>query len=699
MSSHESVGQAPNPPQADSRFRLALAGLVLCVAACGAGGNGEEGAQSHEAGIEASALEQPSPTDPLLEDLQIRTGLTRSLRRSSGLGVEEAREQLSALDPEDREQVADLARIITGQETVNIIEGAENPYDAITLEDARNQASALSDEFFRTAATTAIDNAQASQIVRDLEYEDDAAKFTEGREALLALPPSPQRDLSLRLVDIHEARRIFSQARFGYNYPREQALSEAANISDPALRERLTAGIEAGIAYRTTYDSDLASTLLEIDTNLLRTLNDLNAQRRESENSTTNPKVAIEDFVRSELQASDQRVTEMIKQQNQLPELEAVIALEALSNPQELFDLTDVQGTKLIRDAYELLDNPEAEPLEQFAEIYVENGELVLKVQEDTNLTETGVQQLRDLLDRLKPLLAAGFGNGDISSIHFVASADYNPYYLPSTREIYMILPTDDSTSLDQLHSGLIHEAVHALTRSAFAAGAEVAPDELANLAAACNSLRNSALDSVSLSFQPEDLSAVRDLARPEHQAIFDVLIQLDESYTLPSILQETSMTQYAGMYFNNCYGFNLADLIMYAAGQAGNSELEWEDLSYLTDNEAFSNLAQKWYDAMHFYAIYNDLNESAFVDTDYLFSDYLGHSQDNASEMVASVANAAVSFTPEFIEMTSGMTPRDKMATIQSLQISFDLIMNRHPSLVPYLTQLEADILTGINH
>jgi hypothetical protein len=260
-----------------------------------------------------------------------------------------------------------------------------------------------------------------------------------------------------------------------------------------------------------------------------------------------------------------------------------------------------------------------------------------------------------------------------------------------------MMLPKDNTTSMDQLRSALVHETVHALTRSAFSGNVPLNPEESQMVRDACTAVRGSAYNAAEsdLKYMHADvLPGLRAAVKPEHQPIIDALAQGIETGNLDSLLAGRYGESDQGI-VNDCLPTSGIG-VLYDIAQTAGLEVQYSDLTYLQEEDAYQTFAVSLYEAEKLYAVYDKLNESSFVITESTTKGYMGHSEDDAAELVASVADAAISYTEKFGEAIKRMDDADSAAALKALHMSLALIANRHPELQAYLQDVEARVIAA---
>ncbi len=196
----------------------------------------------------------------------------------------------------------------------------------------------------------------------------------------------------------------------------------------------------------------------------------------------------------------------------------------------------------------------------------------------------------------------------------------------------------------------------------------------------------------------PSALSELETLAKPEHKKLFETLRMAVEAGSMPDAVGSLWEGGYGDVMLNDCFeavDFDsmLSDVSIKSGGFISPSELE-----YLYDSDAYNQLAADWAQAARAYTIYSKFNEAHYITTDSEYKEYLGHTEDSFSELVASVVDVAISYPDQFADTIKDMDDDEKAAAIEALGLSIDLVVKRHPELLGYFSGLEARILTRIH-
>lgn len=363
-----------------------------------------------------------------------------------------------------------------------------------------------------------------------------------------------------------------------------------------------------------------------------------------------------------------------------------------LSDRGALIDLTGIQGSKEYYNFDTTLDGKEKIP-GQFGEVYSAEGGVQLRLFEDSNISPDARNQFERLIRDVEPLLNAAFANGDLVAVRLALGESFDPYYLPTLREVHMVLSADGTLSEDQFRSILVHETVHALVSSAFRTEQTVTDQEALWVKNACSVLGAEAYAQYAegLQLEGESLGNLIESSSGETKRAFELLQDAVVQKQLGEIVEQ-SLLMYADQKdldstacAENTFG-DVMVLLMQADGieDAATKYKAFSQVLFETDD--FKALLNVWIESIHKYSLFKKLNESSFVETDSSMKEYLGHSRDNANEMIATVTNVSLSYPEELKQLMSSLDQLEQMAVLRGIGAGYLVIANRHPSLQEYL-------------
>ncbi|HUQ85825.1 MAG TPA: hypothetical protein VM077_05870, partial [Candidatus Limnocylindrales bacterium] len=480
-----------------------------------------------------------------------------------------------------------------------------------------------------------------------------------------------------------------------------QARNQVENIQDSQLKAIVENALRIREAAGAAVDdptSELSVFVYDLRTEFSYGAND---ERRKFSDKSTQLYHTSQDYKKTAenlLGTSRQEITRLIKGHNNIPsDVNNPISLGTSPDRFATVDLSTVRGVKKIEN-FDAIQNSKENPmkLEQFAEFFVADKALQLQFEPNNGLGPQAIQQITGLMNELGPLFYASFASGDLLMVRFIADPFQGSGYLPSTREIQIILPKDRLTTIDALRSVLVHENVHALTRSTLGMDSDITPQEITDLQAGCTAIRTQSLNTAETRFQamPEFLTDLRSQTKLEDRPVIDLFMQQIQDGSLDQFLRNRFGKE-SDEFRNDCLSLNLEALLKEFSNKTG---INPDQLEYLKGTNAYKKADEEWSNTERIYAIYSRLNEAAYIQSNDENKKYKGHTEDNVKELVASTTNDAISFTDQFVQVLKAMTPDEKDAAIQAMQVSFDLITNRHESLKDYLTTLEANILQWVN-
>ena len=396
---------------------------------------------------------------------------------------------------------------------------------------------------------------------------------------------------------------------------------------------------------------------------------------------------------------------EQIKSFNNINASTEMHALPELHDPGKPIDLSSVLGVKTYQASAE-----QGLYEQEFGEVRAMNGKLELAIHDGSKISHEAEEQLRRLTEDALPLLESAFGNGDLISIRFVAGDYFDPYFDPTSHEVHMILPQDNSTSEEQFRQALVHEVIHALVSSVYDQKRQVTDEESLLVKNACTSLAAQSLEyfNQSMDVYPEILDNLISSAQTEQdRIIFTSLKKIIVEDEILSILQEgtgsiyewnqkdVGVTDCGGDVVNFRTVLNAAiqdydGLRVYDYNQK-NVIIESIHARYFNVDEKiidpnYYRLLTAWTESYNEYSLWKKLNESAYVDTKYYLKDYLGHSDDNSTELMASLGDVSLNNASEIKMMMLGLNESDRKTVYDAIDATYTIISNRHPSLSSFL-------------
>lgn len=478
------------------------------------------------------------------------------------------------------------------------------------------------------------------------------------------------------------------------NTTQEKALEEAGKIIDPALRARVEAAVHAPKEHGFATIAHRTSTTLELDAYKIV---DSITQSKDSlfevdKEAADDLKLDVTTKRHEALDAAEVEFGRILSAKFNIADpTESLTALETLPNPNDLIDLDAVGDTLEVPNiGKDKKDRDAPATFNQFGEIIVENGQLKLTF-EGAEVAGHLQEQLQAIIANNAPLIEAAFERGSLSSFRFVLGKSFDPYYSSATREIIMMLSANDPLTVNQLDAVTTHEVTHSIFRDYFR-GIEVSEAEHQQLAEACLEIKAATYDDIEsqLFYQPQLLNNLRSQVKPEHTAVIDTIIKAVSGRNVDTVLG-TDSTDFQSTILNTCrYSGNPYGLILDAAGETEKINLKYGELDYITKTPAYKEFATNIGDLLEYSSVFASINESEYVDTPTITQYYLGHGEDNANELYASVFDAAINFPDEFQKNLDTLEPEERSALKKALASLINAGRERAPMLEPLLDRLE---------
>ncbi len=470
----------------------------------------------------------------------------------------------------------------------------------------------------------------------------------------------------------------------------DQAQTTAAQITDPVLQERVKNAIKnfdpaAIYSYHTKQVAD------EIDTESHNFENEqfseLSGEFGKDQQAAKDVVTTLRDDNRRASEVAEIAFNQVMAESTGVQTPPAEPTLQQPPDPYEKLDLKGLVATQEMADPSGIVDSEQKDNvLHQFGEVRVVNGQPVVTFQEN-GVPEKLQQQFRQAFQRTDSVLRAAFASGNVSVVRLTLEDSFNGYYSSATREEVFQFDPDDTLTADQVDGLVVHESNHGLMRNYFR-GLEVTPEEHKALATACFNLQTLAYNSIqdSLSLFPELLQNLRAAAKPEHRAIIDTLAQSISNKTLAADLQY-DLTSYETTSSNKCnYSGNPWGIILDSKSKTKSAEnIGNDDLDYLIKTDAFTAFYSRVQAKIEYASIFDDvINESNYSKTSSYVKDSLGHGEDNANELFASLLNAAMRNEKELMDGLAKLPANESEMVRQALRIAVQSAAKRAPSLKP---------------
>lgn len=402
------------------------------------------------------------------------------------------------------------------------------------------------------------------------------------------------------------------------------------------------------------------------------------------------------------------RLGQIVAQRNNIGAVSVAKALPLAEHDlHATINLENVKGTATVPDVPSVVEagrrgEPLAngERLNEFAQVIIADGQLELIFSKNAQVSTQAKQLIRQAFEQVKPFMVSAARTGELSKVRFVLGEpdDFNPYYLIGQREEIMVLPKDDSTTLDQLVSTWTHETVHSLVRDAFNAGALTKQQERM-VVNTCTSLQENMYKNMqnTITTSVRQLTELEAKARPEHRAIFADMRKDAQAGTLVREMGNREFYDQVGsMRVNGCDKANeiLTDSLAHYENLHGVSS---KDLAYLNGTPEMDEFASQLEAQVVATSIYKKLNESHYVQTNWVGQERIGHSEENANELIASTMDALLTYEPQLAAAIKTMNAPDKQLTWQVIEMGSKIVRAKHPELdtivVPLMHKLQRDI------
>jgi hypothetical protein len=248
--------------------------------------------------------------------------------------------------------------------------------------------------------------------------------------------------------------------------------------------------------------------------------------------------------------------------------------------------------------------------------------------------------------------------------------------------------------------SALTHELVHALVADAYYGRDKVSDDEITKMANACDAISLQAYRefSESMKYSIDKLDALIGIAAPEDKQVLQHMRELIETGKLADVMAKgVQNNRYAYSLDSACESANFFSVLQQSATDNDTySSQAWSDLyDRLGDSKQFEEVFSIWDDAIRYFGLNNKLNESGYVQTDSSVKEYLGHTEDNGNELMASTVDAVINYPKELNKVYRDLPEQDRVGMRLTIQTSVGLLVKRFPSLKTYLLTSQKRILS----
>ncbi|MFZ1248800.1 MAG: hypothetical protein WAQ24_00600 [Candidatus Saccharimonadales bacterium] len=559
--------------------------------------------------------------------------------------------------------------------------------DPITLKNAANQ---IMDPKVRQSYTSIFKAAATKKVLDEVSFND--MEQDEAREILETVEPG----LSAQYSDVLDDLDVSGAVIHGY-YDPKSILDDIADIRNPELKKKATTYANTPLSGKLSwkyYDEltkrgDAARGVADKASDEYYTGANEEKQRIESGRLV------------------DAAVREAIVTHNAIASPPGTVTLPPLENPAKNIDLKKVVGPK----AYYAAGEKEAKPLHQFAEVYVKDGKVTLHFEDGSNVSPESIAQLQRIVSDVTPLMTNAFAAGDLVSIRFMIGKEYDPYFTGNEKEVHMLLAGKDPLSEEQLRQGLVHEVTHAMVNAAFGEVA-ISKEEAGLVKNACKMLSDETYKQYQQALRLDSgaLQRLIDKTDGDAKAVFLKLKEIVDSNTLAEVMDDimaSSIVTERDIEWTNCNDANFADLLVDIGYEAEvkdpnatyklikksfggtlpqNSNTASASSTASSDGDKydadFDKLLNEWVDVIHKRSLFERLNESSFARTESWTKEYLGHSRDNAHELMATVVDISLNNPEELKTLLRGINPEQRKAVNAAIDASYFVVTQRHPAI-----------------
>lgn len=698
------------PPAAPERrgrklARKVVALVVAGLAVAGCTGKAETSLAEEKAPIAATKVTEGTvrPFDAMVQERVVASDLLSKARHDTGPS-DALGKYLESRDPAGRERLADIILAAEKDEAADLIDTAPAGYGK--EEELQAKLAGIDDPEAAAAATTAMEYRRAKQIIdSSIGYSSDKPSPEQARAELDAMNPDVG-EAARAAYDANLAKQTVEKAGLSYDgLSVAEAEAQLAQVADRQVAAVARTAMKLQTEYRnggSDYETLVASN--EAQGNLREIVSAADDPFSDARDGLDKQAKEFDKQVENAVDASEGILGGMLAEhadglQSRIVEGPNMLAIDKAKT----IDFSTVTGGEMIPNDTALFSGggeSANKDLRQFAEIYVEGGEMKFRVVPDSGLTPEAEDALRQVVGSLSPFLAEAYKRGVVNGIHFVSSESFNGNYSHS-RDSYIFLPKGEKT-VDALQLVISHEIIgHALTHEGFLAPTQ---DEAAELERACTAVRTTVYDRLEqdLQLMPDKLDAAIADAPAEYAPIFTELKRIiDEGQLAETMTYGQSTEGHEQTTLNDCLSKNMAEIVEQIAIMKGVKAPEGgKDISVtLHENvRAYNELAIKWADTRNTYGIYHYMNESAHVEGFELDESYMGHTDDNAKEMMASLINLAILKRADLVKSLRDMPDNERDAAMMGLSVSLRFAAkNGSDDASEYFKWLEQSIETEV--
>lgn len=374
-----------------------------------------------------------------------------------------------------------------------------------------------------------------------------------------------------------------------------------------------------------------------------------------------------------------------------------VQALPELTQPGAVIDLSTVSGTEQI-----LLPDPSAPKrlaakikFDQFGVIEPTDGGSKIRIDDDSGITPRAKGQLTRLITDNKPLLEAAFDANELSAVHLtITNGDFDPYFDATTKSINYVLPKyDGRVTESQFRYILTHETVHALISPIVRGESSISARDEKLVKSACTALSKEAFGQYEdqLRLHIESLDALIKQSSGDEHKVFKALKKRAEAGTIDEVAVKANRP--LDMLNVQCNIGSYSDMVIAVARDAGvaDSEAFYDTLDRAygdgTNND-YNVVIDSWINAVDNRSLFNLLNESSYIDTAAVDKENIGHGEDGADEMIASVTSVTLNNPEGVKKLLKSLSPEDQKTVQSAIKAAYAVISSGHETLAPFLAQ-----------
>lgn len=363
-----------------------------------------------------------------------------------------------------------------------------------------------------------------------------------------------------------------------------------------------------------------------------------------------------------------------------------------LAQPNAPIDLMKVRGTEKVT-LHEKYSTTNVD-YDYFGSVTATDGDLHIAIDGQRGISQGAADQLTRLIHDTSPLLREAFSSQDLTAVYLTQSEGFfDPYFDDKTKSISMMLPVDSAEITEEAFRSLLtHEAVHALIEPVVRGQEPVAEADANLIRSACTALTEQAFATFEhhLQKKPKHLNNLIEFSEGDERVAFQSLKNRAVDGTIGDVAMIRG--QQLDMWNVDCRVGDFDNMlreVISASGVQDPSAVYIGMSAYATGaNEDYNALTKAWKQAIWGDSLYQKLNESSYMDlpSDKERDYTLGHSQDNANEMLASVVDAALN-NPDYVkQLLQSLDETDGQTVRSAIHAAYTIMGHAHPNLQPFL-------------